>query len=86
MPEMDGYKALEKFREIEAVKKRAKCKIILLSANASSDNIEKSVNLHADGYLTKPIRKHLLIKATSKALSEESNEFIDPELISKISA
>ena len=86
MPEIDGYKALEKFREIEAVKKRAKCKIILLSANASSENIEKSVNLHADGYLTKPIRKHLLIKATSKALSEDCNEFIDPELINKIRA
>ena len=52
MPVMDGYEVLARLRSNEKTKD---LKVIMLSALASEDDITKSVELGADGYLTKPL-------------------------------
>ena len=61
MPVMDGYEATKYIREIDS-----SIPIIALTANAMSEDIEKSKNTGMNDHLTKPINiddlKHMLLK------------------------
>lgn len=55
MPEMDGYKFLEAYREI------SQTPVICLSARIGEDDQVKGLNLGADDYVTKPFRPRTLV-------------------------
>ena len=63
MPVMDGYGVLARLRSNEKTKD---LKVIMLSALASEDDITKSVELGADGYLTKPLVARKLYEELEK--------------------
>lgn len=62
MPIMDGLTATAKYREWEKTQKREPTKIIALSAGAMSEEMNRSLAVGCDRYLTKPIKKFVLIK------------------------
>lgn len=49
MPNMDGYEAYEKIKEIDE-----QIKLIFLSAKNKTQDIEKGMKMGADDYITKP--------------------------------
>ncbi len=63
MPVMDGYEVLARLRSNEKTKD---LKVIMLSALASEEDITKSVELGADGYLTKPLVARKLYEELEK--------------------
>lgn len=63
MPVMDGYEVLARLRSNEKTKD---VKVIMLSALASDDDITRSMELGADGYLTKPLVARKLFEELEK--------------------
>ena len=63
MPVMDGYEVLARLRSNEKTKD---LKVIMLSALASEEDITKSEELGADGYLTKPLVARKLYEELEK--------------------
>ena len=63
MPVMDGYEVLARLRSNEKTKD---LKVIMLSALASEEDITKSMELGADGYLTKPLVARKLYEELEK--------------------
>ncbi len=63
MPEMDGYEATERIRAMEVNQNRRACRIFACTANAFSEDIQKSLQAGCDLHLSKPIRKDTLLKA-----------------------
>jgi Response regulators consisting of a CheY-like receiver domain and a winged-helix DNA-binding domain len=51
MPQMDGYETLKRIRENE---KLNQTKVVFLSAKSKEKDIEKGLEMGADGYMTKP--------------------------------
>lgn len=68
MPNMSGYEATERLREIELHKKRKRTPIIALTANVASDSSSNYVKSGMDDLLVKPFRKNDLIKVLEKWL------------------
>lgn len=58
MPEMDGFEAAARIRELEAAEGRARTKLVALTAMATREDIDKAMKAGCDDYLTKPIRKN----------------------------
>lgn len=64
MPVMDGYIATKHIRLFEKTHPhRPRTKVVAISANAMTDDIQKSFESGCDGYLTKPIKKIKLLEA-----------------------
>jgi two-component system, chemotaxis family, chemotaxis protein CheY len=64
MPEMDGHKALQEMRAMEAAKGILPpngTKIVMTTAVASEKNVVAAYREHCDGYLIKPIDKAKLL-------------------------
>ncbi|HAT72871.1 MAG TPA: hypothetical protein DCS63_08660 [Elusimicrobia bacterium] len=59
MPEMDGFEATAKLRELESAEKRPRTKVVALTAMAMREDIGKALKAGCDDYLTKPIRKNV---------------------------
>ena len=57
MPGMDGFETTAKLRELEAAEKRARTKVVALTAMAMREDADKAMQAGCDDYLTKPIRK-----------------------------
>ncbi len=77
MPEMDGYEATLRLREIEQVQSRTKTPIVALTAHIAQNIENKISNATMDGIVTKPFT----IKSIGKCL----NEWLEPvEAISEI--
>ncbi len=57
MPEMDGYEATRRIRQLEAAQQRPPVPIIAFTANAMKGDNDKCFAAGMDDYLTKPIRK-----------------------------
>ncbi len=65
MPEMDGYEATRRIRELESEKGRDAARIVACTANAFSEDVRKSLQAGCDLHLSKPIRKDTLLKTIS---------------------
>jgi len=64
MPELDGFEATLKIREIEESEKRnQKVKIFAMTASAFSDDSDRCYAVGMDGYITKPFKAEEVIKA-----------------------
>jgi CheY-like chemotaxis protein len=62
MPVMDGYTATKEIREWEKEKGLNATPVISLTAHALKEHEAKSREAGCDGYITKPIKKALLIE------------------------
>jgi len=60
MPEMDGFEATAKLRELEAREKRARTRVVALTAMAMREDVDKALKAGCDDFLSKPIRKNVL--------------------------
>jgi signal transduction histidine kinase/DNA-binding NarL/FixJ family response regulator len=87
MPQMDGYEAVQKIREIERAENRPHTHIIALTACAMEGDRELCMAAGMDGYISKPFKeeelKDALIKATagnpnSRGASEPSERIAEP--------
>lgn len=70
MPVMDGNEATIEIRKIEKEFAKKSCPIIALSANALNEEKEVSIKSGVDAYLTKPIKKQVLLETISKYQSK----------------
>ncbi|MBL4750764.1 MAG: response regulator [Amylibacter sp.] len=62
MPEMDGLEATQNIRNIEKSASLHRTPIIALTANAMKGDRQRCIDAGMDDYLSKPIRKDLLMK------------------------
>lgn len=62
MPILDGYRATEIIREKEKAQKRSRIPILALSAYSQAKEIQRALDAGCDEYLTKPVRKKLLLE------------------------
>ncbi|MGD9643377.1 MAG: response regulator [Elusimicrobiales bacterium] len=58
MPGMDGYAATAKLRELELSEKRARTRVVALTALATREDADKALKAGCDDYLSKPIRRN----------------------------
>ncbi len=65
LPKMNGFLVCETLRDNE---KTADTKIIITSAKAEEEDIQRGYELGADEYLTKPINPNELLKVIDKHL------------------
>lgn len=70
MPEMDGYTAATKIREAEG--DGAKSVILAVTANIMTEDQDRAVEAGMDGFVTKPVRQHELIRTVRKALADRA--------------
>jgi CheY-like chemotaxis protein len=68
MPEMDGLETTARIRAGERDGGR-RLPILALTANTLDGDREKCLRAGMDGYLTKPVTSHVLIRAVEQALS-----------------
>ncbi len=66
MPVMDGYVATRKIREWEEQQNRTETPIIALTSNALKGDMEKCLEAGCSDYISKPIKKDLLLDALQK--------------------
>src|SRR3984893_9672158 len=73
MPEMDGYQATKRIRELEAEQNLKPAQIIAMTASAMTGDRELCLASGMDDYTTKPIDGHALGNALQKALGSLKN-------------
>ncbi|VAX30309.1 BarA sensory histidine kinase (= VarS = GacS), partial [hydrothermal vent metagenome] len=85
MPVMDGYTATVKIREWEGRQNRMPTPIVALTSNALKGDMEKCLQAGCSGYVSKPIRKNILLDALEKysRLNFNSDE-LKPDAIKTI--
>lgn len=66
MPEMDGYQATSAIRHFEHESGRRQSPIVAVTAYASSQDLERSIQVGCNSFLTKPFRKEALIAVIKK--------------------
>jgi CheY-like chemotaxis protein len=69
MPVMDGYRATAMIRQWEQEHHRVPVRIIVLTANAFTEDVQKSLAAGCDRHLTKPIKKATLLAAIEEVAS-----------------
>jgi two-component system sensor histidine kinase/response regulator len=69
MPELDGYEATRKIRELEAERNLKPTQIIAMTASAMAGDRELCFAAGMNGYTTKPVDQHALNAALQKAES-----------------
>jgi len=74
MPEMDGYEATKKIREMEKLTGRH-LPIIALTASAMDVDRELCIQSGMDEYVAKPVSRVTLLKALNSAIPELNNHF-----------
>lgn len=81
MPVMDGLTAVSKIREIEKVQLKKPICIIALTAYALNDDIKKMLDIGCTDYLSKPIKKQVLLETITKYTQNKKYEvYIDSDL------
>src|SRR5262245_19229822 len=68
MPEMDGIEATVAIRGLETFSTQPR--IVALTANATTVNTDRCLELGFDAYLSKPIRPKLLFEAIENVLTD----------------
>ena len=68
MPVMDGFMASKYIRKEEKIQKMPHTPIIALTANISEDDKDKCYEYGMDYFLSKPIKKELIVEAMEKCL------------------
>lgn len=71
MPVMDGYKATQAWRAIEASTNAVRTPIIAMTANAMAEDKQKCLDSGMDDYLSKPVDRNLLKQTLLKWLHAE---------------
>lgn len=66
MPEMDGYEATNKIREIEQTSGKKPIIIIAVTANAMSGDKDKCIEFGMDDYISKPLKGEILQNKIAK--------------------
>lgn len=66
MPQMSGYDALVKIREL---KSKEELPVVMLSALSSNDDVTKALRLGANDYLTKPVVVERLYNCVASQLN-----------------
>jgi PAS domain S-box-containing protein len=81
MPEMDGFEATRKLREMEAVggTSATRIPIVALTANAIKGDRERCLTSGMDDYLAKPFKEEQLWNVLVKWIKCESNDFVVPQ-------
>ena len=69
MPEMDGYQATQKIRELEAEESLPRTRIIAMTANAMQGDRELCLTAGMDDYIAKPVEAGDLMRALQKAVA-----------------
>ncbi len=77
MPEMDGYEATKRIRELQD--ERAHLPIIAMTAHAMRGDREKCIEAGMDDYISKPIQPEELFKLLDKWSGIRGGESIKPE-------
>lgn len=62
MPEVDGYTASRRIRELEQAEGRSRTPIIALTAHAMPEEVQQMMAAGCDAHLAKPLRRKLLIQ------------------------
>lgn len=69
MPGMDGHETTRYIRALESEQERVPSRIFACTANAFSEDVEKSLQAGCDMHLSKPVRKDTLINAINSFFS-----------------
>ena len=70
MPEMDGYQATQKIRELEAERSLPRTRIIAMTANAMQGDRELCLAAGMDDYIAKPVEAGELKRALQKIVAK----------------
>ncbi|MBU2627920.1 MAG: response regulator, partial [Proteobacteria bacterium] len=71
MPNMDGYEATDRIRRIEREGTKKKTPIIAMTAHAVKGYKELCLDAGMDDYITKPLKKEILLSCVSKWIQSE---------------
>jgi len=74
MPEMDGYEATRKIRELEKEKHLPRTPIIAMTAHAMQGDRERCLEAGMDNYVSKPVDTDELRNALMKAIPEPEEQ------------
>ncbi|WP_297800858.1 ATP-binding protein [Arenimonas sp. GDDSR-1] len=72
MPVMDGYRATQTWRRIEAEKSLPRLPIIAMTANAMAEDRQRCLDAGMDDYLSKPVDRKLLEQVMMKWMTRHS--------------
>ncbi|SBS29729.1 Transcriptional activator protein CopR [Marinomonas spartinae] len=64
MPQLNGFEAVKRIRQIEQERVLEWVPVIFLSASAEMEDMEKSISVGGDDYLIKPIQQKVLLAKT----------------------
>lgn len=73
MPEMDGYEAVQKIREIERAENLPHTYVVALTACAMEGDRELCLAAGMDGYISKPFKEAELVEFLKKATAKTSS-------------
>ena len=71
MPEMDGFEATGRIRELEKDQGR-RTPIIAMTANAMKGDKERCLEAGMDGYISKPVKRQILFAEINRVLADVS--------------
>ena len=77
MPKMNGYEATKQIKKV-----RANLPIIAITAYSTSEDKEKAMEAGCNGFISKPVKKELILKELNKFLIKEKP--INKERLMKI--
>jgi CheY-like chemotaxis protein len=81
MPEMGGFEATAKIREIEASRKKSRTPIIAMTAHAIQGYREKCLEGGMDGYISKPIHMESVKKTIEEYIDKGKKHLIQAQPI-----
>lgn len=81
MPEMDGMEATKIIRGLEAKHDIPRVPIVALTAHAMPGDKEQFIDVGMDGYLTKPLKKEIVLQELARLVGIMRNNHQDDQMI-----